>query len=132
MERDRAHIENVIIKGNKKTKDHVIYRETALRGGRHLLQDQGHHGAAQPLQPAVLLRPYAGDDPRQRGKPDGHRNHRRGASSADIQFGLTLSGIGQSTPGFPISGLIKWNDRNFLGNGQSISVGLTASPDSQR
>jgi len=52
-------------------------------------------------------------------------------SAADIQFGMTLSGIGASDSSFPLSGLIKWNDRNFLGNGQSLSVGLTASPDDQ-
>jgi len=131
VERDRAHIENVIVKGNKKTKDNVIYRElpfevgdifsktkviTGLRNLYNLqyfsaLTPEMIPGSAENLMDIVITVEEQ--------------------SSADIQFGLTLSGIGASTPEFPISGLIKWNDRNFLGNGQSISVGLTASPDSQ-
>jgi outer membrane protein insertion porin family len=51
-------------------------------------------------------------------------------STADIQFGVTLSGFGE-TDSFPLSGLIKWNDRNFFGNGQNFGVELNASPTDQ-
>ena len=131
VERDRAHIENILIKGNKKTKDFVIYRElpfevgdifsktkviTGLRNLYNLqyfsaLTPEMIPGSAENLMDVVITVEEQ--------------------SSADIQFGITLSGIGATTSAFPLSGLIKWNDRNFLGNGQSISVGLTASPDNQ-
>lgn len=131
VERDRAHLENIIIKGNKKTKDHVIYRElpfevgdifsktkviTGLRNLYNLqffsaLTPEMVPGSAENLMDLVITVEEQ--------------------SAADIQFGITLSGIGSSSSAFPLSGLIKWNDRNFMGNGQSVSAGLTVSPDAQ-
>ncbi len=131
VERERAHIENILIKGNRKTKDHVIYRElpfevgdifskakviTGLRNLYNLqyfsaLTPEMIPGSAENLMDLIITVEEQ--------------------SSADIQFGMTLTGIGGSESSFPLSGLIKWNDRNFLGNGQSVSVGLTVSPDNQ-
>ena len=131
VERDRAHIENVIVKGNKKTKDHVIYRELPFEVGDIFSKTKVITG----LRNLYNLQYFSALTPEM--VPGSAENLMdiiitvEEQSSADIQFGLTLSGIGASTPEFPISGLIKWNDRNFLGNGQSISVGLTASPDTQ-
>lgn len=131
VERDRAHIENVIVKGNKKTKDNVIYRELPFEVGDIFSKTKVITG----LRNLYNLQYFSALTPEM--VPGSAENLMdivitvEEQSSADIQFGLTLSGIGASTPEFPISGLIKWNDRNFLGNGQSISVGLTASPDSQ-
>lgn len=39
-EKERAHIENIIIKGNVKTKDHVIYREIPLIPGDVFSKDK--------------------------------------------------------------------------------------------
>ena len=49
-------------------------------------------------------------------------------STADIQFGLTLSGLGGDPNAFPLSGLVKWDDRDFLGNGTDLSIEANASP----
>ncbi len=47
-------------------------------------------------------------------------------STADINFGVVFSG-----GDFPISGTIKWNERNFQGKGQTLGVDLEASPIKQ-
>ncbi len=47
-------------------------------------------------------------------------------STADINFGVVFSG-----GIFPISGTIKWNERNFQGRGQTLGVDLEASPIKQ-
>jgi len=51
-------------------------------------------------------------------------------STAQIQFGLTLTGIGQPST-FPISGFVKWNDLNLGGAGRNLAVSMTLSPDEQ-
>ncbi|GAB1482855.1 hypothetical protein MASR2M78_16710 [Treponema sp.] len=51
--------------------------------------------------------------------------------TADIQFGVTFSG--NTAPGsFPVSGLVKWNDKNFLGRGNIFGIELNAAPDTQK
>jgi len=127
VERDRAHIENIIIQGNDKTKDHVIFREIPLEVGdvfnkTKILQalnnlyntqyfssvePQTFEGSAQGLMDLVI-------------------NVEEGKTS-DIIFGLAISG----GDGFPVSGQVSWSDRNFLGYGQTIGVETKFSPDSQ-
>ncbi|HSV57048.1 MAG TPA: outer membrane protein assembly factor BamA, partial [Magnetospirillaceae bacterium] len=131
VERDRAHIENILIRGNRKTKDHVIYRELPFEVGEIFSKTKVLTG----LRNLYNLQYFSALTPEM--VPGSAENLMdiiitvEEQSSADIQFGLTLSGIGSRTASFPLSGLIKWNDRNFLGQGQTISVGLTASPDTQ-
>jgi outer membrane protein insertion porin family len=48
-------------------------------------------------------------------------------STADIMFGLAFGGSAE----FPVSANVRWTDRNFLGNGQTFSVDVTASPVQQ-
>jgi len=50
--------------------------------------------------------------------------------TTDIQLGATFSGVTDPSQS-PISGLIKWNDRNFLGYGNSLSIEANASADTQ-
>jgi outer membrane protein insertion porin family len=48
--------------------------------------------------------------------------------TTDLQFGLTFSGSADPET-FPISGLIKWNDRNFLGSGNQFGADINGSFD---
>jgi outer membrane protein insertion porin family len=48
--------------------------------------------------------------------------------TTDLQFGLTFSGSADPET-FPISGLLKWNDRNFRGSGNQLGADVNASPD---
>lgn len=129
-ERDRAHIENLSFKGNKKTQEFVLAREVPLEAGdifskakiveglRNLynlqyfsaVEPEIHQGSAENLMDLVI--------------------NVEEMSTADIQFGITLSGLGQ--PGvFPLSGFVKWNDRNLGGRGQNLQAGVTLSPTEQ-
>jgi outer membrane protein insertion porin family len=50
--------------------------------------------------------------------------------TTDIQFGLTFSGT-SDPDAFPVSLMLKWNDRNFRGSGNILGADLNASPDTQ-
>ncbi|MDR1901043.1 MAG: outer membrane protein assembly factor BamA [Treponema sp.] len=130
VERGRAHIENVIIKGNKKTKTDVILREIPMEPGdvfsktkvmeayRNLMNLQYFsnvvpepvQGSADSLMDLVFT---VEEQP-----------------TTDIQFGLTFSGTSDPDT-FPVSGMLKWNDRNIRGSGNIIGAELNASPDTQ-
>jgi outer membrane protein insertion porin family len=129
-ERDRAHIESIAFKGNKKTKDYVLYRELPLEVGDIFSKAKIVEG----LRNLYNLQYFSAVEPEMfPGSADNLMKLQIGVeeqSTADIQFGVTLSGLGQPDT-FPVSGLIKWNDRNFLGNGQDFSLELNASPDTQ-
>jgi outer membrane protein insertion porin family len=129
-ERDRAHIESIVFKGNKKTKDFVLYRELPLEVGDIFSKAKIVEG----LRNLYNLQYFSAVEPEMfPGSSDDLMKlvvSVEEQSTADIQFGVTLSGFGQPDT-FPVSGLIKWNDRNFLGNGQNFGVELNASPDTQ-
>ncbi len=127
VERPRAHIENLLVKGNTKTKDKVILRELPIEVGdvfskakivsgiRNLYNLQ-YFGSVTPETP--------------QGSADGLMDlvlNVEEGKTADISFGLAFSG----TSDFPISAQIKWSDRNFLGNGQTLGVESTLSPVNQ-
>jgi outer membrane protein insertion porin family len=130
VERGRAHIEHVVVRGNEKTKDQVILREIPLEAGdvfsrtklldgqRNLLNLQYFSNVIPDMTPgssdSLMDLVFTVEE----------------QPTTDIQFGLTFSG--SSDPdAFPISGLIKWNDRNFLGYGNMVGAEVNASPDTQ-
>ncbi|UCF99273.1 MAG: outer membrane protein assembly factor BamA [Spirochaetaceae bacterium] len=122
VETDRAHIENVIIKGNEKTKDYVIYRELpfeegdifskakVLEGLRNLYNLQ-YFSSIQPETP-----PGSAD-----GLMDLVINVEEG-STANINFGVMFAG-----GDYPISGMLKWEENNFLGRGQALGINAELS-----
>ncbi len=130
VERERAHIENIIIRGNKKTRESVILREIPLETGDIFSKTKVMDG----LRNLYNLQYFSAVTPE---TPQGSADNLMDLvfnveeqPTADIQFGLTFSG--SSDPdAFPVSGLIKWNDRNFLGYGNVFGVELNASPDTQ-
>jgi outer membrane protein insertion porin family len=130
VEQDRAHIESIAFKGNKKTKDFVLYRELPLEVGDIFSKAKIMEG----LRNLYNLQYFSAVDPQM--FPGSAENLMdlvisvEEQSTADIQFGITLSGLGDPDA-FPLSGLVKWDDRNFLGNGTDFSVEANASPTSQ-
>ena len=128
VEQGRAHIENIIIRGNEKTKTHVILREIPLEPGdvfsktkvmeawRNLMNLQYFTMVAPETPPGSVdslmdLVFVVEEQP-----------------TTDLQFGVTFSGSADPET-FPISGLLKWNDRNFRGSGNQLGAELTGSPD---
>jgi len=122
VEQDRAHIESIAIKGNKKTKDFVLYRELPLEVGDIFSKAKIMEG----LRNLYNLQYFSAIDPQMfPGSAENLMNlviSVEEQSTADIQFGITLSGLGGDPNAFPLSGLVKWDDRNFLGNGTDFSI----------
>jgi len=126
-ERDLAYIENIIIRGNDKTKSYIIRRELPLEEGEVFSKSKIIDGVTNLLNlqffSAVEPQPYPGDED---GLMDLVIEVEEGKTS-DIGLGLTFSG----GPDFPISGQVSWSDKNFLGRGQIIGATATASPSVQ-
>ncbi len=131
VERDRAHIENIIIKGNERTKDEVILREIPLETG----DIYSNAKVIEALRNLYSLQYFSEVYPEM---PQGSAENLMDLvfnvteqSTADIQFGVTFSGT-SSADSFPISGFIKWAEQNFMGNGQTIGLEVNAATDTQK
>jgi outer membrane protein insertion porin family len=131
VERDRAHIESISFKGNKRTKDYVLARELPLQVGDIFSKAKIIEG----LRNLYNLQYFSSIEPQL--LPGSDENLMdlvfsvEEQSTADVQFGVTLSGLGSTSTSFPLSGLVKWNEKNFAGRGQTIGVELNASPTDQ-
>jgi outer membrane protein insertion porin family len=125
-EYDKAHIERIIFKGNEKTSEEVMRRELPIAEGDVFNRAKIVDGyrALYNLQyfSNVTLDTPTGSAP---GLIDLVFTVEE-SSTADINFGVTFSG-----QDFPISGTIKWNERNFRGQGQTLGVEVEASPIKQ-
>jgi outer membrane protein insertion porin family len=126
VERDRAYIENIVILGNNKTKTSVILREIPMESGdifskvkimeamRNLYNLQYFSniipdtlpGSTENLMDLVFT---VEEQP-----------------TTEIQFGFTFSGSADPDT-FPISGLLKWNDRNIAGSGNELGVEVNST-----
>lgn len=127
VERSRAHIENIIIKGNEKTKDYVLYREIPLEVGDIFSKKKIVEG----LQNLYNLRYFTAVTPETpQGSAEGLMDlviNVEETSTADIGFGIAFGGSTE----FPVSGQIRWTDINFLGRGQTMGIEALLAPDSQ-
>jgi len=133
VERDRAHIESIAFKGNTKTKEYVLARELPLEVGDIFSKAKVVEG----LRNLYNLQYFSSIEPEMhQGSADNLMDlvvSVEEQSTADVQFGVTLSGLGSSSTAntFPLSGVVKWNEKNFRGMGQTVGVELTASPTDQ-
>jgi outer membrane protein insertion porin family len=128
VERGRAHIENVIVKGNVKTKTEVILREIPLEPGDVFSKTKVME-AWRNLMNLQFFTSVAPETPF--GSEESLMNLVfvvEEQPTTDLQFGLTFSGSADPES-FPVSGLIKWNDRNFRGTGNQFGADLNVSFD---
>ncbi|MDR1586442.1 MAG: outer membrane protein assembly factor BamA, partial [Treponema sp.] len=128
VERGRAHIENIFVRGNNKTKTNVILREIPLEPGDVFSKAKVMDGMRN-LYNLQYFSMVAPDTPP--GSADSLMDlvfNVEEQPTTDLQFGLTFSGSSDPET-FPVSGLIKWNDRNFRGTGNQLGAELNASPD---
>ena len=121
-EKDRAHIENIIIRGNEKTKDSVIQRELPFEVGDIFNKTEIIQGLRN-LYNLQFFNSITPETPQgsAEGLMDLVINVEEG-STANINFGVMFSG-----GDYPISGMVKWQERNFLGRGQGLGVNLEFS-----
>lgn len=121
-ERDGAHIENITITGNEKTQEHVLRRELPFEVGDIFNRTE----IIQGLQNLYNLQFFASVEPdTPPGSAPGLIEFNvavEESTTADVGFGATFSG-GE----FPLSGFVRWSERNFRGLGQTVSVDLAAS-----
>jgi len=126
VERGRAYIENIIIRGNEKTKTSVILREIPLEPGDVFSKTKVMDAMRNlyNLQFFSMIMPET---------PQGSTENLMDLiftveeqPTTDVQFGLTFSGSADPET-FPISGMLKWNDRNLAGSGNQLGAELNSS-----
>jgi outer membrane protein insertion porin family len=126
VERGRAHIESVVIRGNEKTKDSVILREIPMESGDIFSRAKVMEG----MRNLYNLQFFSNIQPdMQPGSDENLMNlifNVEEQPTMNIQAGLTFSGTADPDE-FPVSGLFKWSDLNFLGMGNMLGAELNVS-----
>ncbi|TVQ27000.1 MAG: outer membrane protein assembly factor BamA [Spirochaetaceae bacterium] len=124
VERPRAHIERIVVRGNDKTATDVVLREIPLRVGDVFSVSRIREG----VQNLMNLQYFSSITPETPfGSVDGLMElilNVEEAQTADITFGVAFGGGTE----FPISAQVGWSDRNFLGRGQSLGFNVQLSP----
>jgi outer membrane protein insertion porin family len=130
VERGRAHIENIIIRGNEKTKDYVILREIPLETGDVFSRTKIVDG----LRNLYNLQFFSNVTPETLpGSTDALMDlviSVEEQSTINLQLGFAFSGSSDPNT-FPASFNIRWDDRNFMGLGNMVGAEIVASPDTQ-
>jgi len=128
VERGRAHIENIIVRGNDKTKTEVILREIPLEPGDVFSKTKVMEGYRNLMN----LQYFSSVTPE---TPFGSEDSLMDLvfvveeqPTTDLQLGLTFSGSADPET-FPVSLMAKWNDRNFRGTGNQLGADINASFD---
>jgi len=126
VERSRAHIENIIVRGNTKTKTSVILREIPLEPG-DVFSKTKVLDAMRNLYNLQFFSMIMPDTPQ--GSTESLMDlifTVEEQPTTDVQFGLTFSGSADPDS-IPISGMLKWNDRNLAGYGNQLGAELNSS-----
>ena len=129
-ERDRSHVERILVRGNEKTKDFVITREIPIESGdvfskakianglRNLYNLQYFSSVAPNVEPgsdANLVDLIITVE-------EQHTN--------SVEFGITFTGVTRSDE-LPFSVFAKWSNSNLFGLGKTVSAGTTLAPNEQ-
>ncbi|MBR7064416.1 MAG: outer membrane protein assembly factor BamA, partial [Treponema sp.] len=126
VETSRSHIENIIIKGNTKTKDFVIRRELPIEPGDVFSRDKVMQGLRNlyNLQyfSSVIPEPMPGSEADLVDLVITVEEQ----STMTLEFGMTFSGVSDNTQ-FPLSLFARWQNSNLRGEGKTVSVGSNIS-----
>jgi outer membrane protein insertion porin family len=131
VERDRAFVENIVVRGNKKTKDYVILREIPLESGDVFSKAKVLEGLRNLYNLQYFTTNIIPETPR--GSADGLMDlvfTVEEQPTTDIQAGLTFTGS-TDPDAFPLSLMASITDRNFLGRGNTFGVNVNASLSTQ-
>lgn len=129
VERSRSHIENIIIKGNSKTKEYVIRREIPIQPGDTFSNDKIING----LRNLMNLRYFSNIVPdAQQGTEENLVDlvfSVEEQSTSSVQFGVTFSGTNEENGNpIPISLFAKLENSNLFGEGRTLSAATTIAP----
>jgi len=129
-EHTRSHVENVIIKGNNKTKEYVISREIPVTPGDVYSKDKIENG----LRNLMNLRYFSNVIPEaQQGSEENLVDliiNVEETTTSSFNFGLTFSGTTDPNT-IPISLFLKLENSNLWGEGKTISTSTTISNTEQ-
>ncbi len=131
-EHSRSHIENIIIKGNSKTKEYVIRREIPIQPGDTFSNDKIING----LRNLMNLRYFSSIVPEaQQGTEENLVDlvfSVEEQSTSSVQFGVTFSGaMDDSGSVIPVSLFVKLENSNLFGEGRTIAAATTVAPNEQ-
>ena len=129
-EHSRSHVDNIIIKGNNKTKEFVIKREIPIVPGDTFSNDKIING----LRNLMNLRYFSNVVPEVQQGAEANLIDLvfsvEEQSTNSVQFGMTFTGT--ADPGtLPISLFLKFENSNLWGEGRTISISGTASNTEQ-
>lgn len=126
----RSHVENIIIKGNTRTKDYVIRREIPLEAGDIFSKAKITTG----LRNLYNLQYFSAVVPDVVGGSEENLVDIiftvEEQSTTSIEFGVTFSGVSNAED-LPFALFVKWTDSNIRGFGKSISASSSISTDEQ-
>ena len=126
----RSHVENIIIKGNTKTKEKVIRREIPIESGDIFSKAKVTTG----LRNLYNLQYFSAVVPDV--VPGSEENlvdliiSVEEQSTTSIEFGVTFSGVSDPDD-LPFALFVKWQDSNVRGSGRSLNASSTISTDTQ-
>ena len=131
-EHSRSHIENIIIKGNTKTKEYVIRREVPIVPGDTFSNDKIING----LRNLMNLRYFSTVVPEaQQGTEENLIDlilSVEEQSTSSVQFGVTFSGASEASGSMlPVSLFAKVENSNLFGEGRTVSASTTIAPTEQ-
>ncbi|MDO4506544.1 MAG: outer membrane protein assembly factor BamA [Spirochaetales bacterium] len=129
-ERPRSHIENIIIKGNEKTKDYVIRREIPIDEGDIFSNAKISNGMRNlyNLQYFSAVAPEVVQGSEENLVDIVFTVEEQSTTSLDV--GFTFSGVSDPND-FPISLYAKIHDSNLWGEGRAVSASTTLSTSEQ-
>ncbi len=126
----RSHIENIIIKGNSKTKEYVIRREIPIQSGDIYSRDKIVNG----LRNLMNLRYFSNVVPEPKSGSEENLVDLvwtvEEQSTSSLNFGMTFSGVTEPDT-LPISLFFKVENSNLFGEGKTISTSLNLSNTEQ-
>jgi len=131
-EHSRSHVENIIIKGNNKTKEYVIKREIPIEPGDTFSNEKIISG----LRNLMNLRYFSNVVPdAQQGTEENLVDlvfSVEEQSTSAVQFGVTFSGTAEDSGSvLPVSLFAKIENSNLFGEGRTISASTTVAPTEQ-
>ena len=130
QKRSRSHIENIIIKGNTKTKDYVILRELPFESGDVFSREKIMSGLRNLYNTqffsSVVPEPVAGSESNLVDLIITVEEQ----STTSLQFGMTFSGV-EKPDDLPISLFAKWQNSNLRGEGKTVSAGANIATTEQ-
>lgn len=129
-EGERAHIENIIVKGNTKTREHVILRELFVDTGDVFSKSRLENS----LRNLFNLQYFSSIMPEYvQGSEENLVDlviNVEEQKTANIGFGITFSGSSDPNA-FPMSAFFNWSEKNFLGLGSQFDITLNAGSEEQ-